>query len=269
MWRGIANQLLGMLATIIWYSSRRERVQMSAWRVIQTGYPLLSTLYRFGVRKRLRKDWRASMLNRMLSVFTRIDPDFALHLELRGAWLLTEAHRRHGGVLVCTGHFGLTLASHKGLLDLGLEPVFIVSGERGARDVSGWNWGTSRPIDLLDADRPDVLIQAARRLRDGAVVIGYVDFDPLAQGLPSGTASMAISPNAFSWAQLNRVPLLFMSSEPREDGRIMLEFSQPTQTLLDSPRSALACAAEFRDFMTSRTGRSHVVMRPKEASRAL
>jgi hypothetical protein len=247
MWRGIANQLLGMLATIIWYSSRRERVQLSAWRAIRACYPMLSALYRLGVRKRLRKDWRGSMLNRMLSVFTRIDPDFVLHMEMRGVWLLTEAH----------------------LLDLGLEPVFIVSGEHGARDVSGWNWGTSRPIDLLDADRPDVLIQAARRLRDGAVVIGYVDFDPLAQGLPSGLASMAISPNAFSWAQLNRVPMLFMSSEPSDDGRIVLEFSQPSQTLLDSPRSALACAAEFSDFMTSRTGRNHVVMRPKEASRAL
>lgn len=269
MWRGIANQLLGMLATIIWYSSRREWVQLSAWRAIRACYPMLSALYRLGVRKRLRKDWRGSMLNRMLSVFTRIDPDFVLHMEMRGVWLLTEAHRRHGGVLVCTGHFGLTLASHKGLLDLGLEPVFVGSGERGSRDMSGWNWGTSRPIDLLDADRPDVLIQAARRLRDGAVVIGYVDFDPLAQGLPSGTASMAISPNVFSWAQLNRVPMLFMSSEPSDDGRIVLEFSQPSQTLLDSPRSALACAAEFSDFMTSRTGRNHVVMRPKEASRAI
>lgn len=269
MWRSVANQLLGMLAMIIWYSSRRERAQLAAWRVIRVSYPLLSALYRFGVGKRKRKDWRGSMLNRMLSVFTHFDPDFALHMEMRGAWLLTEAHRRHGGVLVCTGHFGLTLASHKGLLDLGLEPVFIGSGERGARDVSGWNWGTSRPIDLLDSDSPDVLIHAARRLRDGAVVIGYVDYDPLAQGMISGPASMAISPNAFSWAQLNRVPLLFMSSGTREDGRIVLEFSQPAHTLPDSPRSALACAAEFSDFMTSRTGRNHVVMRPKEASRAL
>ena len=135
MWRGIANQLLGMLATIIWYSSRRERVQLSAWRAIRACYPMLSALYRLGVRKRLRKDWRGSMLNRMLSVFTRIDPDFVLHMEMRGVWLLTEAHRRHGGVLVCTGHFGLTLASHKGLLDLGLDtgPPRKTNGDRSPK----------------------------------------------------------------------------------------------------------------------------------------
>ncbi|MEN3974193.1 hypothetical protein [Emcibacter sp. SYSU 3D8] len=269
MWRSIANQLLGLVGRIIWYSSRRERAQFTAWRVIRASYPVLSRLYLLGVNPRQQKDWRSSMLNRILSVFTRIDADFTLHLDIRGAWLLKEAHRQYGGVLICTGHFGLTLASHKGLLDLGLDPVFIGSGQRGARDMSGWNWGTATPIDLVDSDRSDVLLQAARRLRDGAVVIGYVDFDPLAHGLRCNPASLAISPNAFSWAQINRFPMLFMASEPSEDGRIVLEFTQPIHAIPDSPRSALACAAEFGDFMTSRTGRNHVVMRPKEASRAL
>ncbi len=258
MWRSIANQLLGLLARIIWYSSRRERAQFAAWRVIRALYPLLSALYSPGVTGRLRKDWRGSMLNRILSVFTRIDPGFSLHLEMRGAWLLTEARRQHGGVLVCTGHFGLTLASHKGLLDLGLAPVFVVSADNGARDVSGWNWGTATPLELLDADRPDVLIRAATRVRE--------DYDPLKEGLLCRSDAMAISPNAFAWAQINRVPMLFMASATGEDGRIVLEFTRPVHALPASPREALACAGEFSTFMSQRMGRDYVVMRPKSAA---
>lgn len=266
MWRTIANQLLGVLARIVWYSSRPEHVQFTAWRVIRASYPALSAFYRSGIGASLRKDWRGSMMNRMLSVFTRIDPRFALHLEIRSPHLLTEMRRRHGGVLVCTGHFGLTLAAHKGLLDMGLEPVFIGSGENGARDMSGWNWGTTRSVDLLDSDRPDVLTQARRRVRGGAVLIGYVDYDPAAAAPQVASGARAVSPNAFAWAQLERVPILFMASSLADDGRIVLEFIQPANAMPAGPREALACAGEFCRFIGSRMGRDYVIRRPKHAA---
>ncbi len=266
MWRTIANQLLGVLARIIWSASRPEYVQFSAWRVIRATYPILSAFYRAGIDAGLRKDWRGSIMNRMLSVFTRIDPGFTLHLEIRSPHLLADMRRRHGGVLVCTGHFGLTLAAHKGLLDMGLEPVFIGSGENGARDMSGWNWGTPRHVDLLDADRPDVLTQASKRVRGGAVLIGYVDYDPAATAPRAGAGTQAVSPNAFAWAQLERVPILFMASSLADDGRIVLEFFQPANAMAGNAREALACADEFCNFIGRRMGRDYVIRRPKHAA---
>lgn len=265
MWRAFANRSLGLIAWLVWHCSSPQQAQLAAWRVIGASHPMLSLIYRTGVSRRLRKDWRGSMLNRFLSVFTRIDPAFKLHVDMNDVHYLNEARRQHGGVLICTGHFGLTLAAHKALLDLGIEPVFVGSGLQGARDTSGWNWGTPKPVELLDSDRPDVLLQARRRIDAGAVVIAYVDYDP-EEGRAGKVGPMAISPNAFAWAALNRVPLLFMASRPGEDGRILLEFTLPPHPLPDNPRAARECAAGFRDFMAARMDRDYVILRPKDAT---
>jgi hypothetical protein len=268
MWRTSANQLLGVLAWFVWHCSNRNNAQLAAWRVIRLSHSLLALIYRRGVSARLRKDWRGSMLNRMLSVFTRIGSDFQLHVDMHGVHHLMAAHEEHGGVLVCTGHFGLTLASHKALFDLGLTPIYVGSGEGGARNTSGWNWGTSRAVVLLDSDRPDIFLQAKRRLDAGAVIIAYVDYDP-EQGRPGADGPMAISPNAFIWAALHHIPILFMAARPDEDGRIVLEFIDPVHRLPHDPRTGLHCAAEFRDFMASRMDRDYVILRPKNAAPAL
>jgi hypothetical protein len=263
--RHLANTGLGLLARILWAFSRPERVQLDAYRAVCLLYPLASRFYAAGLASGQRKDWHASMMNRLLSVFTRIDPGFTLHVDILNGAMLTDTHERHGGVLVCTGHFGLTLAAHAALPRIGVDPVFVGSLEGGVRDMQGWNWGTARPLDAIDTDRLDVLRVAAARLRSGAVIVSYVDYDPAELEGRRGGLSTAISPNAFVWASLNDAPVLFMASDLSPDGRILLEFARPNQHRPDSYREALACAGEFKAFMEARTGRSYSILRPRLA----
>jgi hypothetical protein len=261
----IANAMLGMLARLIWVSSRPERVQLDAYRAIRLLHALAAPFYRLAVAQSRRKDWRPAMLNRMLSVFTRIDPRFALHVDVENVELPLETARRHGGMLVCTGHFSLTLAGLKPVRDLGLRPMGVGSAARG---TAGWNWGSAAPVEMIDAGRPDVMARCTQSAAAGDMLVAYVDY---AFGEGEGrdrVRRLAVSPNMFAWAALRRVPVLFLAARLAPSGRIVLEFAQPRHHVPASRDEAEACAEEFRAFISARTGHQHILRRPRRGPAA-
>lgn len=249
----IAQLFLDAAAWLIWRLYAPDSVQLAACRFIDRAFPLLSRAYGLGKAGKRRPVRRATMLNRMLSQFTRIDPDFTLHTDIENGALLRAATAGDRGVLICTAHLRLSFAAHRALRDLGLKPVFVGITERG---TAGWNWGDAEPLATIDAARADVLIRCLRHVRRGNAVIAFVDY----RGAPgTGAEPLLISPNAFTWAALNAVPLLFMATRLKRDGRIAIEFERPD--------AAVSSAAEFAAFIERRTGWDCVVKRPKEERR--
>jgi hypothetical protein len=247
----LALRFLDIVASLIWRFKTPATVQLAACRFIDTAFPLLSLAY--GDRGKHRPLRRASMLNRMLCTLTRIDPNFTLHTRFKNGALLHAALAEERGALICTAHLRLTFAAHRALRDLGLDPAFVGLAPAG---VTGWNWGDAEPLTKIDADRADVLIRCSQHLRAGGVVIAFVDYHGDSYKVRDPDQPLLISPNAFTWAANNGVPLLFMATRLEPDGRIVIEFDRPS----GGPSSAAAFAA----FIERRTGWTIAVKRPKE-----
>lgn len=256
----VADHLVGLLARLLWRFDTPSGVQFAAYRFIMRVGPLAALAYAFR-RKPLHADWRVSLMNRFLTAFTCIDPNFTLHLELEGSDLLDDACREGGGVVLCTAHFGLTLAAHAGVKRVGLRPVLVISGQNTRRSSAGWNWGTPDRLEMVDADQPDVLRKCARLIDKGAVLITFVDYDA---GELHGGRVRAISPNLFRWAQSKRVSTLFLASRLASSGHVVLEFAKPSHSPLAGSKEAQACAEEFARFVAERTGDRCVVRRRKD-----
>jgi len=259
MRHAIAHLFLDMAAGIVRRVHPPETVQLAAVRLIDRSAPLLARAYGVGRRARYHPDRRATMLSRMLCTITERHPAFTLHSRIEQSELLADATAGGRGVLVCTPHMRLAYAAHRALHLRGLNPVFVSVPGNVQR---GSHWGDAAPLTVLDADRADILFLCARHIAAGDVVIAFVDYrldPPVARGVP---APVAISPNAFAWAGIERVPLLFMAPRLAPDGHIVLEFARPR------PGSGAATARAFADFIEPRTGWRCIVQRRKDATGA-
>lgn len=251
----IAHLVLDWTARMIHLSVLPERIQPVAWRFIQMSFPFLWAARKWRLSPGYRPDARAAMLNRMLCMFTRLDPDFTLHVELENASALMAAAAKGRGVLVCTGHQRLAFAAHRAILDLGIQPVFVGLTSGGC---VGWNWGHPDPISTIDAERADVLLRCRARARQGNALVTFVDYYQDSREAEE-TPPVAISPNAFAWASNDNVPIVFLAARTARNGRIILTFREPDD--LDAAPMALADA--FARFLSEKTGWPCIVARRK------
>jgi lauroyl/myristoyl acyltransferase len=226
------------------------------WRILTIAYPLFAVPYKV-CRPRSRSDmWRTLILQRALSVMTRYRPGFDLKLNVLGGDNVDRALRAAEPLVVCTAHFGLTLAAPRALADRE-HKVALIASQSSGRD--GWHWGLRDPLHLLPSGS-DTLLRARSVLRAGTPVICYVDY--MLSGSDSQTRLTGISPSVFHLAYRLGANLLFLASRLESDGTITIEFHRPNQQRLATSQAADLCAEEFASFVADRTGWPCIVRRP-------
>ena len=257
----VVYRMLDGLAWLIWRFSSPAMAQLAAFHVIDRWPSRLARIYNFGRKAHYRADYRVRALNHILCVFTQYDPNFTLHVDVENADALIAASMGARGVLICTAHLGLTLAAHRALHDLGYTPAFVIfDSPRTAR----WNWGHPAPLTVIDAGRPDVLVRCSRHIQRGDAIIAFVDYHTAGMAMCDGPQPLGISPNAFAWAHLNDIPILFMASRLDSGGRIVIELENSASVHRDGPATGASTARAFAEFLEQRTGWRCIIRRPKE-----
>ena len=203
------------------------------------------------------KGWRLSYILRdVLWELTRLNPVFTLNISVAGAETLIETRRKHGSVLICTGHLGLTLSSHFALHQMGLDPIFVVNFDKGIRDTSGFNWGTEQKVSLIDAQAGNVFQEISKALnRPNSAVVCFVDF--------FDGGNIYVSPNLFNWAYLKGIPVIFMKSSPSSLGSIHINLQYAPIEVSSTKEEAYICAQSFAELMTKETGAKVIVRKRK------
>jgi hypothetical protein len=167
-------------------------------------------------RPRHYPSFEATIVNRLVTRFSRSEPGFPLLFELQGADHLAAAERQGKGVIIATVHTQLALSSHAALRTAGRSPLVVCHCKD--RDISGWNWGHADPLDAIEARDPLLFRKLARHLADGRRILSFVDHNPASQ--PGD--SMRISPNLFAWADRASIPIVFMLAQLDARGRIVI-----------------------------------------------
>lgn len=214
------------------------------------------------------RDRRYPLLKRMFSAMTR-SGGVSLRVRVRNEEALIRTYRNHGRLILCTAHFGLTMAIFRALEERNLEAISISFGGNG--QVDGWHWGCQKRLRLIKPG-PSALFQARKALEAGTILIAYLDHAvSKIRPIWSKSVTMGISPNIFEFAQLSSIPILFFSSELAPDGAIVLDFVEPSRALTNDDRGAVveSMAQEFKDFVQARTGWQCVIQRPRLSPRAI
>jgi hypothetical protein len=251
-----AHKVIGAIAAPIAQFVPPSHAYAVVHRILMAMYPLFAIPYRRFCPPNRRRDWRSLILQRALSVMTRRRAGFDLKLRVIGGEDLDSVYRETGRVILCTAHFGLTLATPRVLADRGL-PVALIADRAGGYD--GWHWGLRERLQVLQ-EGPNVLLQARAALAKGIVVICYTDY--IVAGKDSGERLMGISPNVFELAQRLRAALLFLGSRLEPDGTIDIEFFRPQNHRPESAEFVAACMDEFVAFVRLRTGWNCIIRRP-------
>jgi hypothetical protein len=230
---------LGLLpiSVIAWLLVRVLKPRAAYWGAaafVGAVYPLIGWADRRLHRHSLPRDRRSLILRAMLGVMTRhgrVDPA----VRLGNFELVERTYAEAGRLMLCTAHFGLTMAVFSVLERRGYAFNVVTSGHG-----KGWNWGCDRPLDRVKADE-----QCLRRLRaslaQGTIAVVYADAVP-AHGTIGG--DVEISPSLFRFARLTKTPILYFDARRLADGAIGIDFFQPEA----------ADAEEFCRFVAERTG---------------
>jgi hypothetical protein len=250
----VANLIIGAVAATVAYLAPPDRAYTILWRLASPLFPVMEAVYR-AVGKRSGQDCRTLTIRRALAVMTRCRPGFDLPLQVEGGEELARVLKEDAPVILCTAHFGLTLAAPRILADYGRRAVLIaVKNEYNG----GWHWGLREPLQVL-ADGTDVLLRARAVLRSGQPLISYVDYEASETELPEVVT--LISPNIFQLARLTGATVLFFGSRLELDGRITIKFHRPRLHRILSPDEAHLCASEFVDFASKHAGWKCAVQR--------
>jgi hypothetical protein len=252
----LADWIIGGVAAMVAYLAPPDRAYAVLWRLISPFFPVLETIFRV-VAKRPGQDCRTLTIQRALAVMTRCRPGFDLALRVEGREELARVLKESTPVILCTAHFGLTLAAPRVLADYGRRVALIASK---AKESNGWHWGLREPLQIL-GDGADSFLRARAVLRSGHLLISYVDYKTLGSASPEVVT--CISPNAFRLAHLTGATLLFFSSRLELDGHISINFHRPQLNRILSPEQANLCAAEFVDFASKHADWKCVVQRWK------
>lgn len=193
---------------------------------------------------------RSLVLRDMLSLATR-KGGIAIRVDLRGEELLRRAYADHGRVVLCTAHFGLTVAIFSVLEARGMPYAAV------GRDVSDkrdrLHWGCARPATLIESDRL-CLVRARLALESGAVVLLMPEQPhPPREETKLGITGYDVDPNSFSFAALLGVPVLFYGADLGRDGTIVLDLVEPVHSRPHDEADAMALAEEYRRFLEART----------------
>ncbi len=193
-------------------------------------------------------DYHSEFVQHMLCAATR-HGGIDIKVLLSGADILGEIYRRHGHAILCTAHFGLTLAIARALADLSI-PVSGIGKVQPS--MSGWHWGVPERLRII-ASSPYCFVRARRALETGRVLVAYPDdgvYDDT-----DGRPVMVIKPNLFSFAARLKCPVLFFGAKLAEDGAILIDIVRPDHAFPQTAADARGLAEEFFAFVSARSKR--------------
>jgi hypothetical protein len=142
----VANGVVGVVAAAVVHAVSPNRAHEVFWRISQAAFPLFAGVYRVFRPQSRSELWRIHVLQRALSVMTRRRPGFTLKVRVSGTDEIEGALHAGDPLIICTAHFGLTLAAARVLADLGHRPAWIVDRTDTA---DGWHWGLRQPLWIL------------------------------------------------------------------------------------------------------------------------
>jgi len=229
----------------------RNRAYDALVRLSAVLYAATHRLYALLRRHSPKRNYRALILRDMLCMATR-KGDIPIRTRLDGGDILDRAYAEHGRVILCTAHFGLTLAIFSVLEARGLSPAAVgrVSAKRDRL-----HWGCKRPVNLIESDRL-CLVRSRQALDAGEVVTVFPEVPRSPANLPdTGDDSFDVEANVFGFAQRVGVPVLFFGAGLGSNGAIVLDIIEPTHSLPGTPAEATALAWEYCAFLEARTER--------------
>jgi lauroyl/myristoyl acyltransferase len=250
----LADGVIGGVAGTAAYLAPPERAYAIVWAVLSPCFPLMEWIYR-AVAKRPGEHCRTMTMQRALAVMTRCRPGFDLPLCIEGRGDLIRILNDGGPIILCTAHFGLTLAAPRILADCGRQVALIAGQTRGS---NGWHWGLREPLQIL-GDRADAFLKARSALKSGNILICYVDYAKWRK--ESADKVIFISRNVFRLAHLTNASVMFYCSRLEHDGHITIHFHLPLSYHPISVKEADHCAAEFADFASGEAGWNCIVER--------
>lgn len=250
-----AHWLVAATAASVAYLVPADRAYAVLWRILSFAFPLLDSVHATLHSPSSKEAWRVLMLRRALAVMTRRRPGFDLPLRVIGEEELQRSLESGAPLILCTAHFGLTLAAPRILADHGRRVVLVAKPSPSA---NGWHWGLREPLQVLPTG-PDVLRQARAALRTGIPLISFVDHEQ--SEAEQRALRISISPNMFRLAHRVGATILFFASHLDPDGTIAIEFHRPRHDRISTSDEADQCAAEFAGFASARIGRTCVVQR--------
>ncbi|CAH1903505.1 conserved hypothetical protein [Candidatus Nitrotoga sp. HW29] len=164
---------------------------------------------------------------------------------------LLEYHRKYGGFILCSAHFGLTMAVFGFLEKHGL-PVMSISNGGSGKKAYGWNWGCTAPLRLIKPDEKS-LIKVRKALAKNEIVLVYCDHAPDDN---FQNDFLYLSPNIFEYAYKTTTPLLFLGAALAYDGMIEIEFVEASHPIPASEEELVVVMEEFRCFVAQRMKKS-------------
>ncbi|WP_239237709.1 hypothetical protein [Candidatus Nitrotoga sp. BS] len=160
---------------------------------------------------------------------------------------LLEYHRKYGGFILCSAHFGLTMAVFGFLEKHGL-PVTSISDGGPRKNAYGWNWGCTEPLRLIKSDAKS-LFKVRKALANDEIVLIYCDHAPDEN---FQNDFLFLSPNIFEYSYKASIPLLFLGVALTHDGNIEIEFVEASYPIPTSREEMVVVMEEFRLFVAQR-----------------
>lgn len=256
-WRGrrsvevAAIRSVEVLALLIIRLVPRSRAYDALVRLSAVLHAATHRLYAHLRRRSPKRDYRALLLRDMLCMATR-KGGISIRVRLDGGDILDRVYAAHGRAILCTAHFGLTMAIFSALEARGLSAAAVgqVSTKRDRL-----HWGCIRPVKLIESDRL-CLVRGRRVLEAGAVVTVFPDVSRAPANQPdTGDNGFDVEPNIFDFAQLVGVPVLFFSAGLERTGTIVLDIVEPPHSLPRDTAEADALIGEYCSFLEERSGR--------------
>jgi hypothetical protein len=190
------------------------------------------------------------LLQRMLSAITRY-ADIELPIRSTTEQVLSEYHRQYGGLILCSAHFGLTMAIFSMLEKQGL-PIISISNGGLLKKSKGWNWGCKNPLRFIKKDSKS-FITARKKLRASEIILAYSDHSS-DNDVKNNTLSL--SPNVFKFAYKIKAAILFLAADLATDGFIEIDFIEASYPVSTSSDELGIVMNEFRLFVEKRMGKT-------------
>ncbi|CAG9933426.1 hypothetical protein [Candidatus Nitrotoga arctica] len=193
---------------------------------------------------------KTALLKFILSAITRY-AYIEIPLRSPNERTLLEYHRKYGGFILCSAHFGLTMAVF-GFLEKHGIPITSISNGGSRKKAYGWNWGCTEPLRLIKSDAKS-FIKVRKALAKDEIVLVYCDH---ATDDNFQNDFLFLSPNIFEYAYKATIPLLFLGAALAYDGIIEIEFVEASHPIPASAEELVMVMEEFRLFVAQRMEKS-------------
>ena len=249
------KQFLEILITVSGFIISKMRTPQQRYRVallwVKWLFPLAGFVHRWVFRLHKKAPLKkSSLLKYILSSITRY-AYIEIPLRSHNEQALLEYHRKYGGFILCSAHFGLTMAVF-GFLEKHGIPVMSISNGGPRKNAFGWNWGCTQPLRLIKSDAKS-LIKVRKALAKDEIVLVYCDH-ALDENFQNNF--LFLSPNIFEYAFKATIPLLFLGVALAYDGIIEIEFVEASHPIPASAEELVVVMEEFRFFVAQRMEKS-------------